>query len=144
MSQLAIGCLLGLLTACEDFIAEDVSQEVITLNTPAPGVSIERADITFWWEPLEVKTSYRLQVVTPSFEQAASLVLDTLVTTHQLDMTLASGPYTWRVRAENGTYRGAFSEARSFTVIHETVDPDPATDEPTPDETDGVLPFEQK
>ena len=120
-----LGTLLGL-SGCDDFIAEDISEAQIMLNAPVNGASATQNEVTFWWEPLEVNTSYRLQVVTPSFEEAASLILDTLVTTHQVRTTLESGTYAWRVGAENGTYRSIFSAANAFTV---TTDEQPATEE---------------
>lgn len=120
-----LGTLLGL-SGCDDFIAEDISEAQIVLSAPVNGASATQNEVTFWWEPLEVNTSYRLQVVTPSFAEAASLILDTLVTTHQVRNALDPGTYAWRVRAENGTYRSVFSATNAFTV---TADEQPTTEE---------------
>lgn len=111
-----LGLLAVLVIGCEDFMAEDVSDQMITLRAPADEASSETAQITFWWDALPINTGYRLQVVRPSFEQATSLVLDTLVYTYQVPFSLDSGRYAWRVRAENATYSGAYSPAHRFTI----------------------------
>ncbi|WKN45342.1 hypothetical protein [Tunicatimonas pelagia] len=123
--------LLGLIS-CDDFIAEDVSNETIVLLAPADLITTERTDIILWWESLSVNTLYRVQVVSPTFEKSATLTIDTLVQTHQLPLVLTAGQYAWRVRAENATYQGTFSPARSFTV-----DPPAAIPNDDPVETDG-------
>ena len=126
-----LGTLLGL-SGCDDFIAEDISEAQIVLNAPVNGASATQNEVAFWWEPLEVNTSYRLQVVNPSFEEAASLILDTLLREHQYSIDLDSGTYAWRVRAENGNYRSAFSTINAFTVA---TDRQPITEEEqTPNE----------
>ena len=135
---LAVGCISLSLTGCEDFIAQDVSQETIILNAPADQTTTELSELTFWWEKLSVNTTYRIQIVTPSFDRTTSLVLDTLITNSQLTFTLEAGQYAWRVRAENATYRGAFSEAHSFTVNNSVLDPDL---DPVTEDQEGYLPF---
>ena len=110
------GLLIVALTGCEDFIAEDVSDQVVTLRAPADQASSEATELTFWWDALEANTGYRVQVVTPSFEQPTSLVLDTLVYKDQLTVALDSGQYAWHVRAEQASYRGVFSAPARFTI----------------------------
>jgi hypothetical protein len=135
---LTLGCFSLLLASCEDFIAEDVSQETIILNAPDDQTITELSELTFWWEPLSIDTNYRLQIVTPSFDRTTSLILDTLVINNQLIFTLNSGQYAWRVRAENATYRGVFSNAHRFTITEVTADPDLV---PVTEDQEGYLPF---
>lgn len=115
-----VSILAALLVGCDDFIAEDVSDKKLVIQAPADQVTVPSPEITFWWDALEVNTAYRLQVVIPSFEQTSLLVLDTLVDTHQIATVLEAGQYAWRVRAENGTYQGAFSVPSEFIVISTT------------------------
>ena len=111
-----LGLIAVMLFGCDDFIAEDVSGSTLVIRAPTDQAIVPASKLTFWWDALEVNTAYRLQVVVPSFEQTAYLVVDTLINTHQFTMSLDSGRYAWRVRAENGTYRGGFSEPHHFTV----------------------------
>ena len=119
---LLLSLIAMLLFGCDDFIAEDVSGYTLVVNSPADQVIVPSSKLTFWWDALEVNTAYRLQVVAPSFERTAFLAVDTLISTHRFTMPLDSGQYAWRVRAENGTYRGGFSKPRHFIVTGFVVD----------------------
>lgn len=140
--------LVVLLSGCSEIIAPDISQETVIALTPADGALVPAATvpasanelslpantITFWWEPLSSETNYQLQVVSPSFEAPAYLVLDTLVADNKLDVQLGSGIYAWRVRADNGAYQTAFSAANQFSI--EKADADSKTIQliyPSPD-----------
>ena len=118
-----------LLAGCDDFIAQDISEEKILLHAPADQTVTEQTSVTFWWEDLPVSTPYRLQIVVPSFEEPISLVLDSLVTTHQHTLELNPGTYSWRVRAENGNYTSAYSPTRYFVVKSASPSPSVETDE---------------
>lgn len=131
LARLAVSCFVLLLVSCEDFIAEDVSQETLTINAPADQITTELPELIFWWEALNANTSYRLQIVTPAFENASSLILDTLVSTNQVPIVFTTGQYAWRVRAENANYRGTFSEVRCFTINNSATD----------SEQDGFVPY---
>ena len=120
---LIVGLLAGLAVGCDDFVAEDVSEATVQPLAPADQVSTEQTEITFWWEPLSVNTAYRLQVVSPSFERAASLVVDTLVSDTQFALSLGANDYAWRVRAENGIYQSRFSPVHGFTVTGQVEEP---------------------
>ncbi len=111
--------LVGLFSGCSDIIAPDISSETVIAYTPANGIAVPVSTITFWWEPLSNNTSYQLQVVSPSFQAPAYLVLDTIITGNKLSIRLDSGNYAWRIRADNGAYQTAFSVANQFSVGQE-------------------------
>ena len=117
---LVINCFFLWLVGCDDFIAEDVSNEEIVLLAPGDQVEIDRNQLTFWWESLALRTKYRLEIVTPSFENPTSLVMDSLLDTHQLKVELDVGQYAWRVRAENGLYYSIYSDVRSFVITSQS------------------------
>lgn len=107
--------------ACEDILeVPDISNEQVVLLAPANESQVPQGTINFSWEKVTEATSYRLQVATPSFEQAAQIVLDTLLTNDSVPLRvsteLSTGNFEWRVRAENSDYATPFA-LNAFAVI---------------------------
>lgn len=109
------------ITSCNEFIESPVTGKKVFLNAPGENLETDKYNLQFWWEFVEDATAYRLQVVQPDFANAASLILDTLVTTNKFSYTLDPGKYEWRVRAENGSSQG-FYTSRSFTVFESSLE----------------------
>jgi len=109
-------CACLLIFACDDILeVEDISDKSVIVLAPSDDVVLNSNDLNFSWEPLEDVESYHLQVATPSFEAAAQIVLDTLITTTSYSATLDFNTYQWRIRAENSEYQTEYT-IQSFTI----------------------------
>lgn len=106
---------LILIFGCNDILEEDVSAETIRLVSPANGIETDIQNIGFLWDKIENNNTYRLQVVTPNFQQPVSFLLDSLVNSNSFNLSLNPGEYQWRVRAENSAYFSDYS-TNSFKI----------------------------
>jgi uncharacterized protein YegP (UPF0339 family) len=104
--------------SCKEFIESPVTDKKVTINAPADGLETNKYSQQFWWDVVEDATAYRLQVVIPSFQNTAGLVLDTLIKDNKFTFTFEPGEYEWRVRAENGSTIGTYT-VRKF-IVHES------------------------
>lgn len=107
--------LLVLLAGCKEFIEPSISKKQVVLLAPVSGTESIQYTQNFWWEEVDDALKYRLQVVSPNFNNAARLILDTLVMTNKFRSTLDPGVYEWRVSAENGSSKTPFTSA-SFII----------------------------
>lgn len=97
--------VLVVITGCKTFFEEDISNQTVKLLSPTNGTMTEIGPQTFWWEKIGGASDYRLQVVSPSFDSAEVLILDTLVSTDKFIAVLYPSVYEWRVRAENSAWQ---------------------------------------
>lgn len=104
--------LVGL--SCEDVFEVDLSQESVELLSPADSLVTELSSHSFWWEQLSGASSYTLEIVRGTFNQAESLVLDTTMAENSFDYMLSPGDYQWRVRAENSAYQTGYTTNSLF------------------------------
>jgi hypothetical protein len=118
-SILGISLLAAGIMSCSDIIETDIGDETPVILGPASG-DIEYGTLTFWWTEVDGATQYRLQIISPSFDRAERLYLDTLVTKAQFNFTPAVGKYQWRVQAVNSAYSSQFSEIRDLTILEGT------------------------
>ena len=112
----ALLMLLMLSAACSDFTEENLENDTVKLMGPANKISTETQTLTFWWDPVEGASSYRLQVALPTFEGIVNLELDTLLKKSQFEHTLRPGNFEWRVRAENSAYQSEYFY-RKLTIL---------------------------
>ena len=110
--------VLSSLSSCSEFIEPSISDDQVILHSPAAGFETNKYSQSFWWEEVENARTYRLQVVSPSFDNVGFLALDTLISSNKFNFTLEPGVYQWRVRAENSGSETAWV-SRTFT-IHES------------------------
>lgn len=110
VSKVLLGLVL-LSTGCKEFIEPSIEKKNTVLLAPSNGTESNVYTQTFWWEELDNALQYRLQVVTPDFDNTARLILDTIITTSKFSYTLEPGNYEWRVRAENGSSQTRYSKA---------------------------------
>jgi hypothetical protein len=112
--------MLGLIlcVGCKEFIEPSLEAKKVVLLAPSSDTETTDYAQTFWWEEVEDALGYRLQVVSPSFERPAKLVLDTLIKTNKFLYSVDPGLYEWRIRAENGSSQSAYSGS-SF-IVHST------------------------
>ncbi len=118
MKKIYLFFLILIVYSCKDFIESPVTDEKVSIVAPGDGMESNKYAQQFWWEPVEDATSYRLQIVSPSFSAAQQLVIDTLTAETKFAYTLEPGNYQWRIRAENSSSTGIYT-TRSFT-IHES------------------------
>ncbi|MDB5014259.1 MAG: hypothetical protein JWQ25_2461 [Daejeonella sp.] len=109
-----------LLSSCKDFIEPSIINRKIFLLGPVDSLKTNIYAQSFWWEPVEDALTYRLQVVTNSFDSVGRLVVDTLVQTNKYAVSLNPGKYEWRVKAENGSSETLFSK-RALTVFESSL-----------------------
>ncbi|MDN3588078.1 fibronectin type III domain-containing protein [Pedobacter aquatilis] len=109
-------CLLVYCMGCSEFFEPSLKDTRITLLAPADSLETSEYRQSFWWTGNADAIFYRLQVVKPSFDKAATLILDTVITQDKFIYTLEPGKYQWRVRAENGSSQSEYS-VKSFEVF---------------------------
>ncbi|WP_443946631.1 hypothetical protein ACJVDH_05880 [Pedobacter sp. AW1-32] len=93
-----------------------LTDQIVTLKSPANGNYSASADWTFEWQRLFGATSYRLQIDNNNFLDEANLTIN--IATDNLSFIqklTAEGTYQFRVRAENATETSKWSTVRSFT-----------------------------
>lgn len=108
---LIIMYFLVLNNACQSFLEQDISDKVVVLQSPPDSMFSSNYNQVFWWGEIDGATSYNLQVVSPSFDYAKRLVLDTTISTNQFAFTCYPDTFAWRVKARNPAYETAFSQA---------------------------------
>jgi hypothetical protein len=111
----------GWLSACKDIIEPDISKQTVVLNAPGNHYQSTTYAINFWWSDVDDALKYHLQVVSPKFDSVGSLVLDTVVKSTKFTINLDPGDYEWHVRAENGSYKTAYSDAKSFSIVYTSI-----------------------
>jgi hypothetical protein len=116
--KILLTCALSFfLWGCDDILEEDISTEQITIIAPANGVQSGLQNIGFHWESADEHRSFRIQVATPDFAQAVSVVVDSLVDKNSFKYKLEPGKYEWRVRAENSAFKSDYSTA-AFSIVN--------------------------
>ncbi|GAO31950.1 hypothetical protein JCM15548_14365 [Geofilum rubicundum JCM 15548] len=90
--------------ACSMFFEDDIADEELVILAPADGTTTEVLTHTFWWSTIVGADSYRLQIVSPSFDETEVLLLDSLLDSDKFVETLYPGQFQLRVRGENNGY----------------------------------------
>ena len=111
---------LLVMAGCNTFFEENITNEIITLLSPTPGIKTDIASQTFWWEKLDGATSYRLQIVSPAFDSTEIVLLDTLISTNKFTYILYPSVFEWRVRGENNGYLTSWANGK--VQIYSTTD----------------------
>ena len=101
---------------CNAFFEEDIEDKSVELLAPSDGTTTEILTHTFWWEYVDGATNYRLQIVSPGFDAAEIILIDTLVGEDKFEMTLYPDVFQWRVRAENSAYVSKWKTA-TLTIV---------------------------
>lgn len=114
--SLFIVLLTGLIS-CNEFIEPSIEKRQVALRAPANNYQTSNYTVGFWWDEVEDALTYRLQIVRPSFDSIASLVMDTVIQRNTFSLTLEPGAYQWQVRAENGSSATAYTAPRNLTIL---------------------------
>ncbi|WP_259071784.1 hypothetical protein HDF24_25540 [Mucilaginibacter sp. X4EP1] len=112
---------LTCLSSCDDIIEPSIAKSQVVLEAPANQYTSTSYTINFWWDQIDHALTYHLQVVSPSFANPGSLVLDTIVSSYKFSANLNPGTYQWRVMAENGSSQTAYAAPRTFVVAASSV-----------------------
>ncbi|MFA6083767.1 hypothetical protein [Mucilaginibacter sp.] len=112
---------LLLLGSCKDIIEPDIDKRQVNLLAPGEAYLSKNYTVSFWWDPVEDASAYRLQIVSPKFDSIGALITDTLVKSNQFAFNLEPGSYQWRVRAENSGSLTPFSAPRGFSVLPSSI-----------------------
>ena len=118
--KIVLAGVLGtyLLYGCDDILAEDISEEAVTVIAPIDGSVLSDQEVNFSWNSLGGATEYHIQVVYPDFGNAKKLVLDTVVAKNNFIETLVSGEFEWRLKGTNNYYETAWQYQR-FSLVSE-------------------------
>lgn len=93
------------LFSCDKFIAEDITGKIPVLIVPTSGSTTANNPVHFKWEEMEGAEKYHLMVVSPSFANIQTYVLDTLVTGTEFFYSLDSNHYELKLVGVNAGYR---------------------------------------
>ena len=109
---------------CDDFLEQDISNDVITLIAPATGMETTNQRINFSWSSVKGATIYFFEVGTPAFHKPFELIVDSILTDTiqiipKVTIALSPGIYEWRVKAANSVYETAYSDANTFVINEE-------------------------
>ncbi|MEM9650019.1 MAG: hypothetical protein AAF969_16190, partial [Bacteroidota bacterium] len=83
---LFLAALAQIASGCEDILeVPDISAQSVPILAPQDGSVLTTNAVGLNWDTIEDATGYRIQLATPNFENAAQLVLDSLVELDTLD-----------------------------------------------------------
>ncbi len=110
------------LGSCEDILeVPDISNESTEIIAPKDGTTVGSDTVNFTWNEVFEAEAYAVQIATPSFVDAAQIVLDSVIvvdstfTGTKLKIKLDNSGYEWRVKAMNSAYETPYSNS-TFTV----------------------------
>ena len=122
IGQKLLAFLLILLSSCEEILfEEDISSVQITVLAPVDESVLAQSPSSLSWGRVDDVLTYDVQIVSPSFEAASNLVLDTVInqsvnTVIRLDLEqLFDGEYEWRIIGRNNNYE-TLSTVSSFRI----------------------------
>ncbi len=114
MKKILLNTLLLLFcVSCEALFVENISDKTVAVLAPQSETVLDAGNITFVWDELEDADEYLIRIVTPNFENASQLILNTTITDTSITQNLAAGDYQWYVIAKNTEYQ---TEENIFTL----------------------------
>ncbi|WP_422079435.1 hypothetical protein [Ulvibacterium sp.] len=106
--------------SCEDILeVPDISGQRVELVAPLNNTVVNQNTVNLTWNGLADVDAYRIQVALPNFENAAQIILDSLIvrdTLGQIDtglerLLLFNGGYEWRIKGLNSGFETPFTSA---------------------------------
>lgn len=110
-----IGVILTLYS-CNEIFEENISSKSVLPYSPQHNAKTIYQNIRFWWQTIDGATGYTIQIVSPSFDSGAVLIVNKNVTADTFNTSLPPGQYQWRITAFNSV-SSTTSKAFSFTII---------------------------
>lgn len=103
---LLIGLLSVMAMSCNDILEVDISEDQVEIILPTDGSQLSNTVVSFWWEPVEDATNYKIVFVEGTFAQplrrVGEVIIDAAQTTY--DSTFVSGDFSWSIIAFNTGY----------------------------------------
>lgn len=110
---MAIICL-----GCQDVLeVPDITQEQVLLLAPMDSTIVKDSVVNLTWNGVLDADAYLVQIATPNFENAAQIVLDSIIVLDstfvgtKVSKALQNMNYEWRVKAMNSSFETPFSTA---------------------------------
>lgn len=120
---IALCIAISTLVNCEEIaLIPDISEITPEIIAPSQATIVTATTVNFNWESIEDAEHYRIQIATPSFENASQIVLDSLVTETRFSQDLVNGDYQWRVRGENSGFNTTYTTT-AFSIETEDAEP---------------------
>lgn len=116
--------------SCEDILeVPDISNQTVPILAPSEGTVLTTNAVGFNWQTINDATSYQVQIATPSFENTAQIVMDSIISEDTLglvntriDQSLLNGSYAWRVKALNSDYETKYTLSNFIVDGDENLD----------------------
>lgn len=109
----SLACLWG----CDEVVEKDIRKEKVVLTSPADRSVLKDITQTFKWEALKGARNYRLEVVSPTFENPAKYYVDSTMGRTTFTFALDQGSsYQWRVKGINNGYVTDSVQIRTFRI----------------------------
>ena len=116
MKKLFILLLIGTIYSCDEIIeVTDISDETVSILAPTDATTITTGTINFNWNDINEANEYRIQIATPTFNNATQITVDSLITSNTFSQLLEIGEYQWRVKALNSNFETDYT-TNSLTV----------------------------
>lgn len=91
------------LNNCKEVFEDDLSKVTVNVLAPSDNTVTTTLTHTFWWDPVENARGYNITIVSKSFDNIETLVLDSNITTNKFTYTLYPDTFQWSVMAYNGS-----------------------------------------
>lgn len=99
--------LITLIVGCDAIFEKDLMGRRVDVISPVDGAKANSGCVTFLWRAVDGAHGYRLIVVSPSFEMASRVAMDTVVDSlTRCSIMLDRGSYQWSIEGFNSAYRG--------------------------------------
>ena len=102
--------------SCKEVFEKDLDKVQVVLIAPHNNLSSDTTLQSFFWQPIDSGVKFELQVISPRFDSAVYLALDSVTQANQLLLTLPPAQYQWRVRAFNSSSTTLFSTPWNLTI----------------------------
>ena len=96
--------MIAVIYSCEKIVATNITDKVPVLILPQANDTVQTNSVHFKWEEMEGAEKYRLLVVSPSFSNLQSYVLDTFVYGTDFFYTLDSNEYQLKLYGVSASY----------------------------------------
>lgn len=107
MKKTVINLVFIFLVSCEALFIGDISNDKVVVLVPQNNTEKSAGDITFAWNEMTDADEYRITIVSPSFENATELIVNTTTTTTSITQNLTAGEYEWSIIGLNAEYESA-------------------------------------
>ncbi|WP_320052066.1 hypothetical protein [uncultured Acetobacteroides sp.] len=128
LGLLAVISLMCAVTACHDFFEKNIEDNVVLMVSPTDGGSSPIYLQKFIWKPVNGAREYHIQLVTPSFDKLSQIVMDTVVASTNLMVTLTPNKYQMSIYAQNAGYQSkvttiSFDITESYDLSPQEMNP---------------------